>query len=247
MNEKLSLPVLVLRDIVLFPGTTAPLFIGRKQSIEALAAAKQIGTGDYALFTAQKKPEIDEPKNNELFKIGVIGKIIQTVKLPNNSFKLLVEVEQRAGLEFLPNTKFPMADFKLLPDGAIGDLDDVEMLVSDILSKFNEYVKINRKINPDILTSIADQRNPTYVTNIISSHLTCSVLNKQELMEIVDIKKRAERLLTVLDTEIALIETELNLQTQVKKQIEIRRDKTISNGMSTKPSERLPKTLLETA
>jgi ATP-dependent Lon protease len=220
MNDKLSLPVLVLRDIVLFPGTTAPLFIGRKQSIEALNAAKHLGSGEYILLTAQKKPELDEPKYTDLYKIGVLGKIIQTVKLPNNSYKVLAEIEQRAKLSFHPESKYPIADYTMLPDGIIDDLDELELLVSDILFKFNEYVKINRKINPDILTSIADQRNPTYVTNIVASHLTCSVASKQELMEIVDVQKRAERLLTVLDTEIALIETEQNLQVQVKKQIE---------------------------
>ncbi len=220
MNNKLSLPVLALRDVVLFPGTVAPLFIGRKQSVDALNAAKKIGNGDYILLTSQKKSETDDPKPNDLYKIGVISKIIQTVKLPNNSLKLLVEVEQRVKLSWLDNGKFPVATYVPMPDEAIEDLDELDIVISDVLEKFNEYVKLNRKINPDILTTIVGQKNPTYVTNIVASHLTSKIANKQELMEITNIEKRAKALLSLIDTEISLIEVEQNVQSQVKKQIE---------------------------
>ena len=180
LSDKIPLPVLALRDIVLFPGTSAPLFIGRKESLEALSAAKNIGSGEYILLTAQKKSDTEKPKDSDLYKVGTVGKIIQTVKLPNNNYKLIIEVEQRAKLSFKDSKKFHMADFTLMPDKPIDNLDDLDILVLDVISKFNDYVSINRKINPDVLSSIADQKNPSYMTNIVASHLSCEVAKKQK-------------------------------------------------------------------
>ena len=215
-----SLPVLALRDVVLFPGMVAPLFIGRESSISATHKARDIGSKEHILLTTQKKPDIDDPKSSDLHNIGVIGRIIQTVKLPNNTLKLLIDIEQRVSLEFISNPAFPMAKYKLLPDDPIDNLQVIDSIIGEIITKFSEYVKINRKINPDILATISGQKNPTYLTNIIASHLTCKLDRKQELLEFTNICKRAENLLTLIETEIALIETEQDVQIQVKKQIE---------------------------
>lgn len=215
-----TLPVLALRDVVLFPGMIAPLFIGRQSSLEALNASRKIGSTEHILLTTQKKIELDNPKSSDLYKIGVIGRIIQTVKLPNNTVKILIDVEQRVKLDFLPDGSFPTASYILMPDDPIDDLQAIDLILGDVISKFSEYVKSNRKINPDILATITGQKNPTYLTNIISSHLTCKLDRKQELLEITNVEKRAHNLLHAIETEALLMATEQDLQSQVKKQIE---------------------------
>lgn len=219
-NQKMSLPVLALKDVVLFPGTTAPLFIGRKESLAGLTAARNIGSGDSILLVTQKKQDTEKPKNTDLYKVGSIGRIIQSVKLPNGNYKLIVEVEQRAKLSYKANKEFIEADFEPLPDKPISNFEELDLLVIDIMTKFNDYVSANRKVSPDVLSSIADQKNPSYVTNIIASHITCELKKKQKLMEEVDVEKRCKALLKMIDEEVALIEAEQDLQTQVKKQIE---------------------------
>ena len=215
-----KLPVLALRDVVLFPGMIAPLFIGRPSSLEALQSSRQSGSTDHILLTTQKKPELDDPKAADLYKIGVIGRIIQTVKLPNNTVKLLIEIEQRVKLDFLPDGKFPTASYTLMPDDPIDDLQAVDTALGEVITKFSDYVKSNRKINPDILASITGQKNPTYLTNIIASHLTSKLDRKQELLEITNIEKRIQNLIHAIDSEVILMTAEQDLQVQVKKQIE---------------------------
>ena len=215
-----TLPVLALRDVVLFPGMVAPLFIGRPSSLEALNVSRKSGSTEHILLTTQKKPELDDPKAADLYKIGVIGRIIQTVKLPNNTVKLLIDIEQRVKLEFLPDAKFPVASYSLMPDDPIDDLKAVDQILGDVIAKFSEFVKSSRKVNPDILATITGQKNPTYLTNIIASHLTSKLDRKQELLEITNIEKRANSLLAAIETETVLLQTEQEVQTQVKKQIE---------------------------
>jgi ATP-dependent Lon protease len=220
MTYKNTLPLLSLRDVVLFPGMVAPLFLGRKSAIDALHAARTYDSGDHILLTTQKKPEIDEPKSDDLHKIGVIGKIIQVIKLPNDTLKILVDIEQRVSLKCIENEKFPLAEYQALPDEPIEDLREIEDVIEEIILNFTEYVRLNKKINPDIIATVTGQKNPTYITNIVSSHLTCKLDRKQEILEIANVEKRAKHLLMVIETEISLMETEQSVQSQVKKQIE---------------------------
>lgn len=215
-----TLPVLALRDVVLFPGMIAPLFVGRSSSIEALNAAKKSGSNEHVLLTTQKKPEQDDPKESDLYKIGVIGRIIQTVKLPNDTVKLLIDVEQRVKLDFAPEGKFPMASYVMLPDDPINNLQILDKSLGEVVEKFSEFVKTNRKMNPDILASIAGQKNPTYLSNIIASHLPLKLDRKQEILEITNVEKRLENLISAIDSEIVHMKTEQDLHAQVKKQIE---------------------------
>lgn len=219
-NDKNTLPVLALKDVVLFPGTTAPLFIGRKESIEAYKASKNIGSGDKILVVTQKQEDKDKPKPSDLHKVGAIASVIQSVKLPNGNFKLIIEVEQRAKLNFQQNKEYPLAKYSLMADKIISNIDEIDEIILDIMSKFNDYVTVNRKINPDVLASLSDQRNPSYVTNIIASHIMCDLKKKQKLLEEADVEKRCKALLKLIEEEITLIEAEQDLQSQVKKQIE---------------------------
>lgn len=220
MNNRTSLPVIPIRDSVLFPGTSAPLYLGRQQSLDAFEVAKTIGSGDYVLVATQKKAEDENPKSKDMYNVGALAKIIQSITLPNYNVKLIVEVEQRAKLKYLRSVEIHEANYSLIPDDPIENLTKTDDATADLVEKFNEYVTFNRKINPDILTSLTEHRNPGYITNIIASHLTCDIKDKQKIMETTDITKRAELIISTMNKEIAMIDAEQDLQSQVKKQIE---------------------------
>jgi ATP-dependent Lon protease len=214
-------PLLALRDTVLFPNIIAPLFVGRDKSIKALNAAEIIQGEEYVLLTAQKNPEVDDPKPNDLYKIGVLAKIIQLVKLPNNNIKILVEAQHRVELDSITlKAGFFSANYSIIPDEEIKDLDQLALATADIITLFGEYVKNNKKINPDAVNALLNQKNPSHITYIIASHLTNKITSKQMLLEINDVDKRIEFLNDTLNSEIAILETEQSVQARVKKQME---------------------------
>jgi ATP-dependent Lon protease len=218
---KRQAPLLALRDTVLFPNIIAPLFVGREKSIKALNAAEIINGEEYVLLTAQKNPEVDDPKPTDLFKIGVLAKIIQLVKLPNNNIKILVEAQYRVKLELISSKNgFFSANYEIIPDEEIRDLDKLALATAQVITLFGEYVKNNKKINPDAVNALLNQKNPSHITYIIASHLTNKISNKQELLEINNIEKRIEHLNATLDSEISILEAEQSVQARVKKQME---------------------------
>jgi len=207
--------------MVLFPGLVAPIFISRAKSLHALAASRDIGSGDLILFVSQKHHDIDDPKIQDLYKIGVLAKVTQTVKLPDNNVKLLVEVEHRVKITHLTQgEQYFMAEYEIMPDDVIEDLERLEMTLGRVVTQFAEYIKINKKVNPEIFQAIAEQKNPSYIANIISSHMTCKLQSKQDLLEITDVDTRANRLLELLSSEVSLINAEQSVQTKVKQRIE---------------------------
>ena len=121
-TEKKTLPLLTLRDVIIFPGTIAPIFIGREKSLNALLAAKKTEDGQHILLTTQKKQDIEEPKANDLYKVGVLAKIIQTVKLPNNNAKILVEAINRVKLTNINGEDMFISDYTIIPDKEVTDL-----------------------------------------------------------------------------------------------------------------------------
>lgn len=219
-NEKKTLPLLTLRDVIVFPGTIVPIFIGRERSLNALLAAKKIDDGHHILLTTQKKQDVEDPKEDELFKVGVLVKIIQTVKLPNNNAKILVEAESRVRLSNIRGDDMFQADYSIIPDAEVTDLESLNDTIESTVEVFKEYARYNKKINLEILNVINEQKNPSIVTNIISSHLISKLDVKQKLLEQVDVLKRAEMLNEIITKETASIDTEQALQQRVRKQIE---------------------------
>jgi ATP-dependent Lon protease len=220
-TNKRQAPLLALRDTVLFPNIIAPLFVGRDKSIKALNAAEIINGEEYVLLTAQKNPDVDDPKMADLYRIGVLAKIIQLVKLPNNNIKILVEAHHRVKLDSIYSKGgFFSAEYEILPDEEIRDLDKLAYDTAQVITLFGEYVKNNKKINPDAVNALLNQKNPSHITYIIASHLTNKISNKQELLEIRDIEKRVEHLHATLNAEIAILETDQTVQARVKKQME---------------------------
>ena len=219
-NEKKTLPLLTLRDLIIFPGTIAPVFIGREKSLNALLAAKKMDDGQHILLTTQKKHDIEEPTTSDLFKVGVLAKIIQTVKLPNNNAKILVEVINRVKLVNIEDKEIFVADYLIIPDAEVNNLEALNHATDQVMEEFQEYAKNNKKINLEVLNILNQQKNPTYITNLIASHLDIKLDLKQSLLEQVDILKRAEMLIEIITRESMQIDTEQLIQQRVKKQIE---------------------------
>ncbi len=219
-KEKRNLPLLALRDVIIFPNTIAPVFIGREKSLKALLSAKKIEDGQHILLTTQKKQNIEDPSTNDLFRIGVLAKIVQTVKLPNNNAKILVEVMNRVKLTNIEDNEIFLADYTILPDSEITDLEILNQTVNSLLDLFQEYVKNNKRINLEVLTILEKQKNPGYLTNLIASHLETNLDFKQSLLEQVDILKKTEMLIEIITKESLQSETENSIQQRVKKQIE---------------------------
>ena len=219
-KEKRTLPLLALRDVIIFPSTIAPVFIGREKSLNALLSAKKIEDGQHILLTTQKKQNVEDPTTNDLFKIGVLAKIVQTVKLPNNNAKILVEVMNRVKLLNIEDNEIFVADYIIVPDSEITDLERLNRTTTELLELFQEYVRNNKKINLEVLNILGQQKNPGYITNLIASHLESSLDIKQNLLEQVDILKKAEMLIEIITKESMQSETEHSVQQRVKKQIE---------------------------
>ncbi len=219
-KEKRNLPLLALRDVIIFPNTIAPVFIGREKSLKALLFAKKIEDGQHILLTTQKKQNIEDPSTNDLFRIGVLAKIVQTVKLPNNNAKILVEVMNRVKLTNIEDNEIFLADYTILPDSEITDLEILNQTVNSLLDLFQEYVKNNKRINLEVLNILEKQKKPGYLTNLIASHLETNLDSKQSLLEQVDILKKTEMLIEIITKESLQSETENSIQQRVKKQIE---------------------------
>ncbi len=219
-KEKRNLPLLALRDVIIFPNTIAPVFIGREKSLKALLFAKKIEDGQHILLTTQKKQNIEDPSTNDLFRIGVLAKIVQTVKLPNNNAKILAEVMNRVKLTNIEDNEIFLADYTILPDSEITDLEILNQTVNSLLDLFQEYVKNNKRINLEVLNILEKQKNPGYLTNLIASHLETNLDSKQSLLEQVDILKKTEMLIEIITKESLQSETENSIQQRVKKQIE---------------------------
>ncbi len=219
-DSKKTLPLLTLRDVIIFPGTTAPIFIGRDQSIEALQNTKQYGDGQHILITTQKKKDTEKPGSLDLYHVGVLTKIIQIIKLPNNNAKILVEALHRVKLSNIQTEGKLLADYAIEADNEINNLSSVNNSCAETVGIFKEYAKSDPKINMDMLGALLEQKNPSFVTNLIASHLSSDISVKQEILEEKDILKRTQKLFKIITAENVQIDTEKSVQERVKKQIE---------------------------
>lgn len=216
----LSLPVLPLRDVVVYPHMVIPLFVGREKSIKALEAAmvnnKQI------FLVAQRKSANDDPGAEDLFNVGTISSVLQLLKLPDGTVKVLVEGDQRARV----------TDYHLEDTHLVAKLDllenvsealnekEIEILMRSLMSQFEQYIKLNKKIPPEVLGSITGIEEPGRLADTIAAHMSLKVDDKQELLETLDIGTRLERLMAAIETEIDLLHVEKRVRGRVKRQME---------------------------
>jgi ATP-dependent Lon protease len=216
--ERQSLPLLPLRDVVVFPHMVIPLFVGRPRSIKALELAMEGGKN--IMLAAQKSASKDDPTPDDVYEIGCLATILQMLKLPDGTVKVLVEGTQRARIVSIQeaDTHFSADLMPLMPDVATGA--EIEALRRAIVNQFETYVKLNKKIPPEILTSLAGIEEAGRLADTIAAHLPLKLEQKQELLEVLSTVERLEKLLAQLETEIDILQVEKRIRGRVKKQME---------------------------
>jgi ATP-dependent Lon protease len=210
--------VLPLRDIVVFPHMIVPLFVGREKSVRALEAVmkedKQI------LLVAQKNASQDDPSVEDIFRVGTVSTILQLLKLPDGTVKVLVEGGRRAKIvSFKETESYFEAKTEPMPD-VIGEKKDLEALGRTVVSQFEQYIKLNKKIAPEVLVSLNQIEEPSKLADTVASHLNLKIPEKQDLLEIAKVSERLERVFGHMESEIGVLQVEKRIRNRVKRQME---------------------------
>ena len=218
MSELVNYPLLPLRDIVVFPHMIVPLFVGREKSVRALEEVMK--TDKHILLVAQKKAGQDEPREEDIFRVGTVGTVLQLLKLPDGTVKVLVEGGQRARIDdFVDNTEFFEAS-ALIVEEAESDPDKLDALMRSITSQFENYVKLSKKIPPEVLVSINQIESAGRLADTVASHLSIKVAEKQQLLELGTVEERLERVYSLIEGEIGVMQVEKKIRSRVKRQME---------------------------
>ena len=211
-------PVLPLRDIVVFPHMIVPLFVGREKSVRALEDVmkddKQI------LLVTQKNAAQDDPSTSDIFTVGTVGTVLQLLKLPDGTVKVLVEGGQRARIvRFADNNLFFQAVAETVPENG-GEQQETEALARTVVSQFEQYIKLNKKIPPEVLVSINQIEEPGKLADTVAAHLTLKIPEKQELLETAAVSERLEKVFGYMEGEIGVLQVEKRIRNRVKRQLE---------------------------
>jgi ATP-dependent Lon protease len=214
----LTLPVLPLRDIVVFPHMIVPLFVGREKSVRALDQVMRDGKQVFLL--TQKTPNDDDPKEDGVYRIGTIGTVLQMLKLPDGTVKVLVEGGKRATVAaFRQTDPYMEVDVITLPEKDMSS-EDTSGLVRALLAQFEQYVKLNKKIPPEVIVSANQIDDPTRLADTIASHLSLKIEEKQQILEIPNVVDRIERIYGHMEGEIGVLQVEKRIRGRVKRQME---------------------------
>jgi len=218
-EQENTFPVLPLRDVVVYPHMVIPLFVGREKSIEALDLAMR--DNKQILLLAQKDAEVDDPNFEQLYQVGTLSNILQLLKLPDGTVKVLVEGAQRSVVkQFVADRGFVSARVTPLLDELKLNDQEMEVLIRTAINAFDQYVKLNKKIPPEVLNSLAGIDDPSRLADTIAAHMTLKVDDKQSILEISDVANRLERLMTFMEGEVDLLEMEKRIRGRVKGQME---------------------------
>ncbi len=216
--EQITLPLLPLRDVVVFPHMVIPLFVGRPKSIKALEVAMEAGR--QIMLVAQKAAGKDEPKPDDMFEVGCVSSILQMLKLPDGTVKVLVEGIQRANTHSISdNGEYFVADVTPVPPEP-DTKPEIEALRRAVTQQFDQYVKLNKKIPPEILTSISGIDDAGRLADTIAAHLPLKLENKQSVLDLFAVDKRLEKLLEQLEHEVDILQVEKRIRGRVKRQME---------------------------
>ncbi len=216
--DSTQLPLLPLRDVVVFPHMVIPLFVGRPKSIKALEAAMEQGKS--IMLAAQKAAAKDEPSADDIYEIGCIANILQMLKLPDGTVKVLVEGAQRARIHKITESDTHFIAELSPVESEPGDDSEVEAMRRAIVQQFDQYVKLNKKIPPEILTSLAGIDDAGRLADTIAAHLPLKLEQKQVILEIFNVAKRHEHLLGQLEGELDILQVEKRIRGRVKRQME---------------------------
>ncbi|ORT49323.1 DNA-binding protein [Vibrio sp. qd031] len=216
-SERTEIPVLPLRDVVVYPHMVIPLFVGREKSITCLDAAME--NNKQILLVAQKEADNDEPSKDDLFDLGTVATILQLLKLPDGTVKVLVEGQQRAKVHSIRDDEFFIADAEFLTTPEIDEREQ-EVVVRSAINQFEGFVKLNKKIPPEVLTSLNGIDDAARLADTIAAHMPLKLVDKQQVLEILDVNERLEFLMGMMESEIDLLQVEKRIRGRVKKQME---------------------------
>ena len=211
-------PVLPLRDIVVFPGMVVPLFVGREKSINALNSV--MDKYKKIILAAQKSHDVDDPKDNEIYGVGCLGEILQLLKLPDGTVKILVEGKERVKINQYHNEE---KNFLLASCAALSDdhgKEDLSLLSKAVINKFDKLIKVSKKVSEEGLEAIKDTKEPSKVADAVANQIQISLVEKQKLLENLSVQNRLESLLTFIESEIEVLSVEKKIRGRVKNQME---------------------------
>jgi ATP-dependent Lon protease len=213
-----TIPVLPLRDVVVYPHMVIPLFVGREKSIHALDTAMRVDKR--IMLIAQKQADIDDPKLEDLHRFGTVATVLQMLKLPDGTVKVLVEGMERARIEQLHAGDFYSASIKIEVDTDQYDEREIDVLVRSVVSQFEQYVKLNKKVPPEVLTALAGIEQPGRLADTVAAHMSLKLPEKQKVLEILDVRKRLEHILVAIEGEMDVLQIEKRIRGRVKAQME---------------------------
>jgi len=218
-DSAVVVPVLPLRDVVVYPHMVIPLFVGREKSIRALEAA--MDDDKKILLVAQKSAEVDDPQVDDIHELGTLSIILQLLKLPDGTVKVLVEGAERAGvIQFETTDEFFSAQIEAKGAGEQSGEREVEVLMRSLLTLFDQYVKLNKKVPPEILTSLSGIDEPGRLADTIAAHMALKLDEKQRILEIENVRERLEHLMGMIEAEIDVLQIEKRIRGRVKQQME---------------------------
>ena len=212
-------PVLPLRDVVVYPHMVIPLFVGRDKSIQALDNAMR--DSKQVLLVAQKEAEVDDPGEDDLYTVGTLSNILQLLKLPDGTVKVLVEGAERSRVRhFTDSEPFLVAAVEPMMDEPGANDEEMDVLVRTVVNTFDQYVKLNKRIPPEVLNSLSGIEDPSRLADTIAAHMTIKIEEKQSVLESPQITHRLERLMTLMEGEVDMLEMEKRIRGRVKQQME---------------------------
>ena len=213
-----NVPVLPLRDVVVYPHMVIPLFVGREKSILALDSA--MNADKRIMLVAQRQADVDDPKAEDLYAIGTVATILQLLKLPDGTVKVLVEGVERAQIDALQAAEFYTATVSMLPNIDQYEERELEVLSRSVVSQFEQYVKLNKKVPPEVLTALQGIEQAGRLADTVAAHMALKLPEKQKVLEIQDVRKRLEHILVAIEGEMDVLQIEKRIRGRVKAQME---------------------------
>jgi ATP-dependent Lon protease len=221
-SSNLTLPLIPLRDVVVYPHMVIPLFVGRTESIKALESA--MGESKQVVLVAQKNASVDVPTEADLFSVGTISTILQMLRLPDGTVKVLVEGVSRARIAsfstITQDQPFMRAQLEVQQDIETSEDPEITVLMRSITGQFEQLVKANKKIPPELVTSVRNMKVPSHFADSVAAHLTVSIESREKILETFDVKERLHLLRDLIAQELELLEVEKSVQGRVKQQVE---------------------------
>ena len=217
-SDDLVFPVLPLRDVIVFPNMVIPLFVGREKSIKSLEVA--MDSNKQIMLVAQKTADLDDPKDSDIYRFGTLATVLQLLKLPAGTIKVLVEGASRAEIQGqIYGKDYFEAKVNLIDENIIDDRE-VEILSRTVIDSFDQYVKLNKKIAPEVMTSLSGIDDPSRLVDTIAAHMVLKMEEKQAILEINDVKDRIENILNLIENELDILQVEKKIRGRVKNQME---------------------------